>query len=66
MVLSIQSKQQWDLFVRTLMAAGLPQPTRIELSASNRDLSDVLSSLAAAAWLRAGGHWAAEDWRGSQ
>ena len=43
------SKQQWDLFVRTLMAAGLPQPTRIELSASNRDLSDVLSSLAAAA-----------------
>jgi hypothetical protein len=39
------SKQQWGLFVRTLMAAGLPRPTRIELSAANRDLSDVLSSL---------------------
>ena len=39
------SKQQWDLFVATILAAGLPEPIRISLSEANRDLSTVLACL---------------------
>ena len=39
------SKQEFQLFVDTIVAAGLPAPIRIELSPANRDLSAVLSCL---------------------